>query len=280
MTMSTARTDTTVREIASIPGWRAIGFRELWTYRELLYILVWRDVKVRYKQTLLGLLWVMGQPLITMLIFTFLFHRVAKFDAGATPYAVFVLAGLLPWNLFSNGATNAGNSLIGHAAVISKIYFPRLLIPIGAVLVALVDAGVNCLLVAGLMAWYGVGPSASAILLPLIIVLAFAMSLGTGLWIAALNVKYRDVRIVFPFVVQIAMYATPVVYPLHVLPERYQSMALLNPMAGVVEGFRSTLLGTPIAAEALAWSIIVAVLLLASGALYFRKVEKTFADLL
>lgn len=262
-------------------GWRAIDLRELWVYRELLFVFAWRDVKVRYRQTFLGAVWVMGQPLVTMLIFTLLFHRVARFRAdNDVPYAVFVLAGVVLWNFISGAIARIGNSLIGSSFLISKVYFPRLLVPVSNAVTDVVDFLVAALLLIPLMAWYRIAPSPLIVLSPLVVVVAVMLALGVGLWIAALNVEYRDVRVVVPFLLQLAMYATPVVYPLSALPERYRIFALLNPATGIVEAFRGTILGTPIHAGGLAWSVVASVLCLLSGAFYFRRMERLFADVI
>lgn len=262
-------------------GWRALDVRELLAFRELLLIFVWRDLKVRYRQTVLGALWVIGQPLLTMLIFTFLFHRVARLPGPAgIPYPLFVLSGLLLWNFFANGVNKASNSLIGSSFLISKVYFPRLLIPLSGAVVELVDFGVASLLLAGMMVYYGVLPGAAIVLLPLVVLLAAMLSVGAGLWGAALNVEYRDIRLLIPFVLQIAMYGTPVVYPLTILPERYRPFAVANPMTGIVEAFRACIFGTPVPIDALAVSIAVTLVVLVSGLYYFRRMERLFADVL
>lgn len=262
-------------------GWRAIDLRELWVYRELLFVFAWRDVKVRYRQTFLGAVWVMGQPLVTMLIFTLLFHRVARFRAdNDVPYAVFVLAGVVLWNFISGAIARIGNSLIGSSFLISKVYFPRLLVPVSNAVTDVVDFLVAALLLIPLMAWYRIAPSPLIVLSPLVVLVAVMLALGVGLWIAALNVEYRDVRVVVPFLLQLAMYATPVVYPLSALPERYRIFALLNPATGIIEAFRGTILGTPIHAGGLVWSVVAAVLCLLSGAFYFRRMERLFADVI
>ena len=262
-------------------GWRAIDFGEVWAYRELLAIFAWRDLKVRYRQTLLGAVWVMGQPLVTMLIFTLLFGRVAKLSVStAVPYPVFVLSGLLIWNFVVSAITRGGNSLIGASHLISKVYFPRLVIPLSNVVTDLVDFTLSAALLIPLMIWYRVAPGVEIVLLPLVVLLAAVFALGAGLWVAALNIEYRDIRIVIPWILQIAMYATPVVYPLSALPERYRAIAVWNPMAGIVEAFRATLVGTPFPTWPLAWSVAAALLLLVSGAYYFRRMERRFADLL
>ena len=262
-------------------GWRAIDLRELWLYRELLFVFAWRDVKVRYRQTVLGAVWVMGQPLVTMLIFTLVFHRVARFKAdNDVPYAVFVLAGVVLWNFISGAIARIGNSLIGSSFLISKVYFPRLLVPVSNAVTDVVDFAVAALLLIPLMAWYRIAPSPLILLTPLVVVVATILALGVGLWIAALNVEYRDVRVVVPFILQLAMYATPVVYPLSALPERYRVVALLNPATGIIEAFRGMILGTPIPMGGLAWSVAASLLCLLSGAFYFRRMERLFADVI
>ncbi len=274
---------TAVRTLVIEPtrGWRSIDLRELWAYRDLLRVFAWRDIKVRYRQTLLGALWVMGQPLVTMLIFTLLFSRVARLRADeGVPYPLFVLSGILLWNFIAGAIGKSGNSLLGATHLISKVYFPRLLIPFSHVAVDLVDLGVAALLLVPLMLWYGVYPGFAILLAPLVVLLAAAFALGIGLWVAALNVEYRDVRVIIPWVLQIAMYAAPVVYPLSALPERYRLIAILNPVTGLVEAFRATLLGTSVDPVALAWSVVASLLLLVAGAFYFRRMERLFADLL
>jgi lipopolysaccharide transport system permease protein len=262
-------------------GWRALDFAELWAYRELLYIFAWRDLKVRYRQTLLGALWVMGQPLVTMLIFTLLFNRVARLSSGTSvPYPVFVLGGILIWNFVAGGINRVGNSLIGSSYLISKVYFPRLVIPLANIVTDAADFGIAALLLIPMMIAYGVAPGPELLLAPLVVLLAGVFALGIGLWVAALNVEYRDIRIVIPWVLQIAMYATPVVYPLAALPERYRALAVVNPMTGIVETFRATLFGTPAPLGPLMWSIAASVLLLLSGTFYFRRMERRFADVL
>jgi lipopolysaccharide transport system permease protein len=267
--------------IQATRGWRSIDLRELWAYRELLLIFAWRDLKVRYRQTLFGALWVMGQPLVSMLIFTLLFGRVAKLSVTtAVPYPVFVLAGLLIWNFVAGAISHVGNSLLGASYLISKAYFPRLVVPLSNIVTNLVDFGVAALLLVPVMLWYRVIPGPEILLAPLVVLLATLFALGVGLWIAALNIEYRDIRIVIPWVLQIAMYVTPVVYPLSALPERYRLVATLNPMSGIVEGFRATLFGTPVQAAPLLWSVVASLLLVFSGAFYFRRVERRFADVL
>jgi len=262
-------------------GWRALDLREVWTYRELLGIFVWRDLKVRYRQTFLGALWIVGQPLISMIIFTLLFNRVAHFQAeGGAPYPVFVLSGLLVWNLVANAINRAGNSLIGSSFLISKVYFPRLIIPLSNVVTEIVDFGVAALLLVALMVWYRTLPGITILLLPVAVLIACLMALGVGLWIAALNVEYRDIRVAVPFILQLGMYVTPIVYPLTAIPERYRWLAVLNPMTGIAQTFRASLLRLPVPTTALAWSATAAIVLLVSGGYYFRRMERRFADIL
>ena len=283
------RTQRPILDIEPTHGWRGINLGDLWRYRDLLYIFVWRDLKVRYRQTLLGAVWVMGQPLLTMLIFTFLFNRLAHIETDSpVPYEVFVMAGLLPWNFFATGVQNSGNSLIGSSHLISKVYFPRLLIPTGAVLAALADFAVSGVVLLGLMGylmpWSQLVPGMHLLLLPVALVLAVALTLGVGLWMSALNVEYRDVRVVIPFLLQIWMFATPVVYPFKLLPETYRPIALVNPMTGIIESFRYAIIGpAPDTAGpwlALASSAVFSVALLVSGAFFFRRMERQFADVL
>lgn len=262
-------------------GWRAVDLGEVWAYRELLLIFAWRDLKVRYRQTLLGALWVMGQPLVSMLIFTLIFGRVARLGVTtAVPYPVFVLAGLLLWNFVAAGIFSVGNSLIGASYLISKAYFPRLVIPLSNVVTNLADFAIAAALLIPVMLWYRVLPGVSILLSPVIVLLATMFTLGVGLWIAALNIEYRDIRIVIPWILQIAMYVTPVVYPLSALPEKYRALAVFNPMSGIVEAFRASLFGTPIPYEPLLWSAATSLVLLVSGTYYFRRVERRFADML
>lgn len=277
--------ETTVRrpclEIQPVAGWQGIDLKELWQYRELLYVFVWRDIKVRYRQTLLGVIWVLGQPLIATLLFTLVFNRVAKIEApSGTPYPVFALLGVVPWTFFANGVQNSANSLIGNTHLISKTYFPRLLVPIGAVLSGSVDFAATFLLIAVMLVWYGIVPSATVVLFPLVALLVVALASGLGFWLSALNVEYRDIRVVIPFLIQIGMYATPVVYPRELLPGSLARLAVLNPMTGIIETLRASLLGSQIPTTALAASTGLVVVILLSGALVFRRIERSFADLL
>ncbi len=261
-------------------GWRALDLPEIWRYRGLLFFLVWRDVKVRYKQTVVGVLWVLLRPLLSVLIFTVVFGKLAKIPSDGLPYPVFVLAAMVPWTFFSTALTAGTNSLVGSAHLITKVYFPRLVIPISSVLSALVDIGVSFVLVLGLMGWYGKVPPASALItIPALFVLTFVIALGIGLWLGALNVQYRDVGNAVPFLVQIWMYATPIVYPLSLVPERWRWAAALNPVAGVAEGFRSALFGRPWDVASLALATAVGIGSLVTGVFYFRRTERTFADM-
>ncbi|HVE73192.1 MAG TPA: ABC transporter permease [Thermoanaerobaculia bacterium] len=280
--MSEAATDERpLVEIAPTKGWRALDLAEMFRFRELLGVLVWRDVKVRYRQTLLGVLWVVAQPLMTMAIFTILMNRVAGIQAdGGVPYPVFILSGLVPWTFFSTAVAAASNSLLGSSHLISKVYFPRMIIPASAVMGGLVDLVVTLVLVGILCIWYGTGFGASLLLLPLIALLTTALAFGCGLWLSSLNVEYRDIRVIIPFVLQIWMYATPVAYPARVLPEEIRAIVRANPMTGLVESFRAAILGTPLPWRALGYSTLVAAIIVITGAFYFRRVERQFADLL
>jgi lipopolysaccharide transport system permease protein len=265
--------------VAPSRGWVSLKLGELWAYRELLYFLVWRDIKVRYKQTALGAAWAVIQPFFTMVVFSLFFGRLGKIPSDSVPYPIFAYAALVPWTFFANGLTESSNSLVGSANLIKKVYFPRLAVPVAAVLAGLVDFAVAFAVLVGMMLYYGVAPTANVLWLPLFFLLALATALGTGLWLSALNVQFRDVRYVVPFVTQFWLFATPIAYPSSLLPEPWRTVYGLNPMAGVVEGFRWALLGTNTKPGAMvALSALVSVLLLAGGAFYFRRMEKTFAD--
>lgn len=253
--------------------------QELWTYRELLYFLVWRDLKVRYKQTVLGVAWAVLQPLLAALIFSIFFGRLAKVPSDGVPYPLFSLAALVPWMFFANALTQSSNSLVGSANLLTKVYFPRLLIPMGSVCAGFVDFFLSFAVLLTMMAKYHVAPAGSFWFVPLFVLLAFTTALGIGFWLSALNVKYRDVRHTVPFLVQFWMFATPVAYPSSLLPEPWHSIYGLNPMAGAVEGLRWAMLGTrtpPMLMFGL--SCVASLLLFVSGVYYFRSVEKSFAD--
>jgi lipopolysaccharide transport system permease protein len=260
-------------------GWRSLDLRELWQYRELLYFLVWRDVKVRYKQTALGASWAVLQPFLTMVVFSVFFGRLAGVPSDGVPYPLFAFAALVPWTFFATGLTQAANSLVGSQELIKKVYFPRLAIPTAAVLASGVDFFIAFAVLLVMMAFYGYVPTVGVILLPALLALALVTALGAGLWLSALNVQYRDVRLTVPFLVQIWLFATPIAYPSSMLEGAWRTLYALNPMVGVVEGFRWALLGTETSPGPLiAVSAVAALCLLAGGALYFRRMENTFAD--
>jgi lipopolysaccharide transport system permease protein len=260
-------------------GWVSLRLAELWEYRELLYFLLWRDIKVRYKQTALGAAWAILQPVMTMMIFSLFFGRLAKVPSDGIPYPVFVYAALLPWQLFAYALAESANSLVGNQNLIKKVYFPRLMVPISSVLAGLVDFAISFLVLLGLMAYYGIRPTPAVAVLPLFILFAVASALAVGLWLSALNVQFRDVRYTIPFLTQFWMFATPVAYPSSLVPEKWRALFGLNPMAGVVEGFRWALLGKSTSPGLLLWvSIAAVVALLIGGLMYFRRMESTFAD--
>ncbi len=266
-------------------GWASLRLREVWEFRELLFFLTWRDVKVRYKQTALGAMWAILQPLLTMLVFTVFFGRLAQVGSDGLPYPIFSYAGLLPWTLFAQGLSQAANSLVGAQNLIKKVYFPRMIVPMASVLTGLVDFFVAFSVLVAMMVWYRVPPTVGVFWLPLFLLLAVLSALGSGLWLAALNVEYRDVRYVVPFFVQIWLFVTPVIYPTSRLSAKLTELGLpvwlsgLNPMTGVVEGFRWALLGTGSGpGSILVASASVTFVVLVSGAFYFRRMERTFAD--
>lgn len=257
-------------------------WRDLWRYRELFYFLAWRDILVRYKQTVIGLAWSLLRPFLTMLVFTLVFSKLAKLPSGNVPYPILVFAALLPWQFFANAFSEAGNSLINNSNMISKVYFPRLVIPASAVLVSFIDFLISGVILVGLMAWYGYMPDWRILLLPLFILIAFAAAMGAGLWMAALNVKYRDFRYIIPFVVQLGLYLSPVGFSSSIVPEEWRLLYSINPMVGVIDGFRWAILG----GEAqLYWpgfilSMCLVTVMLITGILYFRQTERRFADLI
>jgi len=252
---------------------------EVWHYRELLLLFVWRDLKVRYTQTVIGAAWAILQPLVNMLIFTVIFGQFAKIPSEGLPYPIFAYAALVPWTYFASSLNRCVVSVVGDAHLISKVYFPRLILPLCGVVSGLVDFTLAFVVLGGMMTWYGIFPSWGVLVLPLFLFLALVTALGVGLWLAALNVKYRDVSHVIPFLIQIWMYASPVVYPLSLVPERWRSLYSLNPMVGVIESFRSALLGTQSPAF---WvtgiSAVLMLAALAGGIAYFKAMERTFAD--
>lgn len=265
-------------------GWLALHLDRVWHYRELLYFLVWRDVKVRYKQTLLGVFWIVMQPLVSMVIFTFLFGNLLDVPSGDVPYPLFAYAALLPWNYFATALTRSSTSVVGNAYLITRVYFPRLIIPLSAVAAAVVDFFASFFILLLLLLLYGITPTWRFFLLPGFLLLALCTALGFSLWLSALNVRYRDVQYLVPYLVQMWLYVTPVVYGSTLLPEKYRPLLALNPMTGVVEGFRWALLGNRLAgAQAPGFlflaGIVITLLVLVSGAIFFCHTERTFADI-
>jgi lipopolysaccharide transport system permease protein len=259
-------------------GWSSLRLREIWEFRELFYFLAWRDVKVRYKQTVLGASWAILQPLLSMLIFTIFFGRLAKMPSDQVPYPVFSYTALLPWIFFSNGLGLASNSLVGSANLLTKVYFPRLIVPASAVISGLVDLAVGLMLMPLLLWYFGIGLQLQSVWIPVFVLVAFCAALGTGLWLSALNVQYRDVRYLVPFLTQFWMFATPVIYPTSLLPSPWRTLFAVNPMVGVIEGFRWSLLAAPFPGRVLLVSTCSAAIILVTGLFYFRRVERVFAD--
>ncbi len=260
-------------------GWNALNLRELWDYRELLYFFVWRDVKVRYKQTLLGASWAILQPVFAMVVFSLFFGRLARMPSDGIPYPLFVFTGLVPWMFFANAIGQASESLVANSNLIKKVYFPRLCVPLASVMAGLVDFGIGFIVLLMFVAWYGIVPSATIILVPVFLFLAVLTALGVTTWLSALNVQYRDVRYIIPFLVQFWLFATPIAYPSSLLSEPWRTLYGINPMVGVVEGFRWALLGTQVnPGPMLLVSGIVTLSATITGAFYFRRMEKTFAD--
>jgi lipopolysaccharide transport system permease protein len=262
-------------------GWTKPKLRELWEYRELLYFLVWRDIKVRYKQTVLGAAWAIIQPFFTMVVFSLFFGRLANMPSDGVPYPIFTYTALVPWTFFANALTQASNSLVLSANMVKKIYFPRLTLPIATVLAGVVDFMLAFVVLLGMMFFYGLTPTINVVWLPFFLLLALVTSLGVSLWLSAMNVQFRDVRYTIPFLTQVWLFLTPIAYPSSSIPEPWRTLYGLNPMAGVVEGFRWALLGTDTAPGPMTFvSAVVALALLISGVLYFRRMEQSFADVL
>ncbi len=260
-------------------GWVSLNLRELWQYRELLYFLAWRDIKVRYKQTVIGASWAIIQPFFTMVVFSLFFGRLARIPSDDVPYPIFAYAALVPWTFFANGLSQSSDSLVGSANLLRKVYFPRLVIPISAVLSGVIDFVLAFIVLLGMMLAYGIAPTVNVLWLPLFLLLAMVTALGAGLWLSAMNVQFRDVRYAVPFLIQLWLFATPIAYPSSLLGEPWRTLYGLNPMAGVVEGFRWALLGVNTApGPIILVSALAALAQLAVGAYYFRRVEKTFAD--
>ncbi|MHC5614354.1 MAG: ABC transporter permease [Nostoc sp.] len=257
-------------------------WKDIWRYRELFYFLAWRDILVRYKQTAIGIAWALIRPFLTMVVFTIVFGQLAKLPSQGVPYPILVFSAMLPWQFFANSLSECSNSLIGNANLISKVYFPRLIVPTSAVVVSFVDFLISGMILLGLMAWYNFVPSWRILTLPLFIAIAFAASMGAGLWFASLNVKYRDFRYIVPFIVQFGLYISPVGFSSNVVPEKWRLLYSLNPIVGVIDGFRWAILGgeSKLYLSGFLLSLGLVVLLLISGIWYFRKVERTFADVI
>lgn len=262
-------------------GWIPFDLKEVWNHRELLYFLTKRDIKVKYKQTILGGLWAIIQPFLTMVVFTLFFGRMAKMPSDGIPYPIFVYAGLLPWTYFANALSESGNSLVGSANLITKVYFPRVIIPASASLAGLLDFFIAMLVLLGMMFYYQFVPVSQILLFPFLVGLTFLCALSVGLWLSALNVQYRDIRYVIPFLVQLWMFVSPVIYPVSIVPEKYHWLLALNPMGGVIDAFRSSLLGhRPIDWTLLAISTAIIFIIFFSGFYYFKRMEKSFADVI
>lgn len=262
-------------------GWVSLRLGELWAYRELVYFLTWRDVKVRYKQTVLGAAWAILQPFLTMLVFSLFFGKLAKMPSDGVPYPIFAFAALVPWTFFANGLTQSSNSLVGSANLITKVYFPRLAVPVATILSGVIDFVLAFGVLLAMMFYYRLAPSVHVIWLPVFMLLALVTSLGVGLWLSAMNVQFRDVRYTVPFLTQFWLFATPIAYPITLLHEPWkQNVFAINPMVGAVEGFRWAIFGArPAPVAIVAVSFATAIIVLAGGALYFRRMERTFADI-
>jgi lipopolysaccharide transport system permease protein len=275
----TSEENTIVQIIEPTPGWKAIDFKELYRYRDMLRFLTWRSIKVLYAQSAIGIGWAVIQPLFSMLIFTVVFGWFAKIDSNGVPYSLFSLAALVPWTYFSNALLEAGNSLVSQSQMLSKVYFPRLVLPLSGVLAKLVDFCIAMLMLLGLMLVYQVFPTWNCLFLPLLILIMLASALGIGLWLTAMAIQYRDIKHALSFVVQLAMYASPVIYSANIIPERFRYLYAINPMVGVIEGFRSALLGTgPMPWDLIAIGSASATVFLVSGLFYFRRQERVFSD--
>jgi lipopolysaccharide transport system permease protein len=261
-------------------GWAGLDLRDLWLHRDLFFFLIWRDVKVRYKQTVLGAAWAIIQPFLTMVVFTLFFGRLAKVPSDGIPYPIFAYAGLLPWTFFSNAITTSSNSLVGNASLITKVYFPRMVIPAAAVGAGLVDLAIAALILVAMMAYYGFGLGWSALMLIPLVLLTALLALGVGMWMSGLNVKYRDVRYALPFCVQLWMYATPIIYPISFIPERWRWILVLNPLTGIIDGYRSALFGQAFHWSEFVVSTILTLLFLVYAAYSFKRMERDFADVI
>lgn len=281
MALKESTADIPVIRIEPSHGWISLKLHELWEYRELLYFLAWRDIKVRYKQTVLGAAWAIIQPFFTMVVFSIFFGRLAQVPSDGLPYPIFSFAALVPWTFFANSLNQSSNSLVSSATLIQKVYFPRLAVPIATVFSGIVDFALAFVVLLGMMLYYGLVPTLNALWIPALFLLALVTALGVGFWLSAMNVRFRDIRYTVPFLTQFWMFSTPIAYPSSLLSEPWRTIYALNPMVGVVEGFRWGLLGTDTApGPILAVSSFMAVALLVGGAFYFRRVEKTFADVI
>ncbi len=260
-------------------SWVPLDLMDLWRYRDLLLILTERDIKIRYKQTILGALWAIIQPLFTMLIFTLFFGKLAGIASDGIPYPIFAYAGLLPWTFFSNAVTNSGNSLIGNSNLITKVYFPRMIIPTASVASGLLDFAIAFVLLVFLMIYYQVGLTLNLLILPLLVILTSLLAIGIGMWMSALNVKYRDIRYALPFLIQLGMFATPIIYPTSLVPEKWRWAMALNPLSGQIEAYRSAFFGKPFDWTSLAISASVTLVIVVYSAYNFKRMEKEFADL-
>src|SRR5215216_1947690 len=260
--------------------WNLLSFKDIWAYRELLFFLTWRDVKVRYKQTALGAAWAILQPLFMMIIFTIFFGRLAGVGSAGIPYPLFALAGLVPWTFFSNAITASGNSLVGSANLITKVYFPRLIVPAAAMLAGFVDFALAFLLFCVLMVYYGVGLTMQVLFLPVLILLTALFSLGVGTWMSALNVKYRDVRFALPFIIQLWLFVSSVILPSTSIPQKWRWLLMLNPMSAIIEGYRASLFGLPFDWSALGVASVLTILVLVYAIYAFGRVERSFADII
>ena len=275
-----SETEDLVTFLKPAKGWLSIDFKELWRYRELIYFLTWRDIKVRYKQATLGIAWAVLQPLMTMVIFTVIFGTLLKTPSQGIPYPLFSLTALLPWQLFASALQRSSTSLVGNANLLTKIYFPRLAIPLASIFAALVDFLISFVVLIGVMIYYRYMPGWNALWLPLLVLLALLTALAVGLWLSALNVQYRDIQQIVPFLIQVWMYASPIVYPIETIPAGiWRWLYSLNPMVGVIQGFRWALLGGTPPDLTLVISVAMVLILLVSGLYYFRRMEKTFADI-
>ena len=267
------------RVIDAKTRWGLVDLRDLWYYRDLLYFLIWRDIKVRYAQSVLGVGWAVIQPVFLMIVFTLVFGRLARLDSDGAPYAIFSYVALVPWTYFSNALTDSTTSLVQNSALITKVYFPRIILPLSAILSKLIDFTIALGLVIGLLVWYKTVPNVGVAVIPLLVLLMILTAAGLGIWMASLAIQYRDIKYALTFIIQMLMFASPVVYPLNMVPERYQILYSLNPMVGVIEGFRSAFLAT----NPMPWNLIgigfcVAIALLVAGTFYFRRNEESFAD--